>query len=297
MLFAERIMLCRENNVVRGSPSFTLLELLVVIALLAVLAAVTVVVIQPAELLKRSRDTARTNDLGSIHRALAYLSSLTSGLSFGTSNTVYISVPDPALAAGQTSACPNMGLPALPSGWSYRCVSQADLRKINGAGWIPVDFTQFPGGAPLSVLPIDPVNEAASGRYYTYVTGGSWELTALFESEKQSEKAAKDGGVDPAMYEVGTNLKLSPFVRGLVGYWSFDEGQGTTAYDASGFGNNGTLTNGPTWVDGKVGKALSFDGVDDYVSISISSVLNVQKLTVLVWSKPSTNVQILVVKR
>lgn len=34
---------------------------------------------------------------------------------------------------------------------------------------------------------------------------------------------------------------------GLVGRWEFDEGQGTTAYDWSGSGNNGTLINGPTY--------------------------------------------------
>ena len=51
---------------------------------------------------------------------------------------------------------------------------------------------------------------------------------------------------------------------GLIGYWSFDEGLGSTAEDFSPTGSNtGTLTNSPTWVNGKVGKALSFDGVDD----------------------------------
>lgn len=52
---------------------------------------------------------------------------------------------------------------------------------------------------------------------------------------------------------------------GLVGYWKFDEGTGTTAYDSSGNNNHGTLINSPTWVDGKVGKALNLDGIDDYV--------------------------------
>ena len=33
----------------------------------------------------------------------------------------------------------------------------------------------------------------------------------------------------------------------------------------SGNGNDGNLTNGPTWVSGKIGGALSFDGVDDFV--------------------------------
>jgi flagellin-like protein len=53
----------------------------------------------------------------------------------------------------------------------------------------------------------------------------------------------------------------------LVGYWKFDEGTGTTAADSSGNGNDGTLVNGPTWIDGKYGKALTFDGVNDYVLV------------------------------
>jgi len=53
----------------------------------------------------------------------------------------------------------------------------------------------------------------------------------------------------------------------------FDEGSGTTAKDFSGYGNNGTLY-GPTWVDGKYGKALSFDGVDDKVAGTVSNLIN-----------------------
>ena len=73
---------------------------------------------------------------------------------------------------------------------------------------------------------------------------------------------------------------------GLVGYWKFDEGTGTTAYDSSGNGNDGTLINGPTWVDGKLGKALSFDGIDDYVEIPDSPELKLDEskgLTIMLW--------------
>ncbi|MEM5815124.1 MAG: DUF2341 domain-containing protein [Candidatus Aenigmatarchaeota archaeon] len=52
---------------------------------------------------------------------------------------------------------------------------------------------------------------------------------------------------------------------GLIASWHFNEGNGTIALDSSGNNNNGNLVNGPTWVDGKFGKALSFDGVNDYV--------------------------------
>jgi hypothetical protein len=53
----------------------------------------------------------------------------------------------------------------------------------------------------------------------------------------------------------------------------FDEGQGTTAYDSSIYGNDGTLYNNPVWVDGIIGKALQFDGNNDYVRISSISQL------------------------
>jgi len=47
--------------------------------------------------------------------------------------------------------------------------------------------------------------------------------------------------------------------EGLIGYWKFDEGQGTVAADSSGNNNDGTLVRSPEWVDGKFGKALKFD--------------------------------------
>ena len=55
--------------------------------------------------------------------------------------------------------------------------------------------------------------------------------------------------------------------NGLIGLWSFngDDISGTTAYDRSGAGNTGTLTNGPTKTIGIAGQALSFDGSNDYV--------------------------------
>jgi len=60
---------------------------------------------------------------------------------------------------------------------------------------------------------------------------------------------------------------------GPVGYWTFDEGYGTTAHDESGQGNDGAIS-GATWQDESEcvsGKCLWFDGNDDTVAISNSN--------------------------
>jgi len=70
--------------------------------------------------------------------------------------------------------------------------------------------------------------------------------------------------------------------NGLVGYWKLDEGNGTTAGDSSGNNNNGTLENGPIWVSGKYGEALSFDG-NAYVTVPDSYDLRVQNFSLEAW--------------
>ena len=70
----------------------------------------------------------------------------------------------------------------------------------------------------------------------------------------------------------------------------FDEGAGTTAADASGGGRNGTLS-GPTWTtDARFGRALSFDGVNDWVTVPDSAALDITgPLTVEAWVKLRTS--------
>jgi hypothetical protein len=73
--------------------------------------------------------------------------------------------------------------------------------------------------------------------------------------------------------------------EGMVGYWKLDETTGTTAYDSMGL-NTGTLVDGPAWdSSGKVGGALAFDGVNDYVNIPDSpSVSSTNAVSVVFWA-------------
>jgi type II secretory pathway pseudopilin PulG len=267
------------KNYFKSNQSFTLVEILIVLALIAVLGIAIALTLNPQEMIKRGRDSTRLADLANLHKTISWYISDTGGTGpTGSSSVVYVSIPD------STSTCANLGLPALPSGWSYRCVTSSTLQKTDGTGWIPIDFTKISFGKTIQKLPIDPINTTSSGNYYTYVTGGSYKLGARFESQKYVlAHTAIDGGTDPALYEVGTDLVLAPFVGGLVGYWPFDEGSGTTAYDYSGYNRNASLcetlvsncgVQGPTWISGKSGNALSFDGINDGALFSYSSPNN-----------------------
>lgn len=51
-------------------------------------------------------------------------------------------------------------------------------------------------------------------------------------------------------------------------------GSGTTWHDLSGNGNDGTLTNGPTYSGVAKDAAIEFDGVDDFVSIADNDIFS-----------------------
>jgi hypothetical protein len=70
---------------------------------------------------------------------------------------------------------------------------------------------------------------------------------------------------------------------GLIAYYSFDDGAGT---DTSGNSHNGVIHGTPETVDGVIGKALKFDGVEDYIEVANSPALNPSQMTLSAWINP-----------
>ena len=186
---------------------FTLIELLVVIAILAVLMSVIVVTLNPAEMLKKTRDTKRISDLDALRTAINLYVTDQGSLkknddSDFAANTCYT----------HTSGAPTNGLCSSPTA----STSQA----INGGGWIPIDFRKISSGAPLSSLPIDPKNTTTTVATTSYVyyfsaksASSTFELDANMESAYYSNGGAgdvesKDGGNNADLYEVGSDLSL-----------------------------------------------------------------------------------------
>jgi hypothetical protein len=75
----------------------------------------------------------------------------------------------------------------------------------------------------------------------------------------------------------------------VLGYWKFDEGYGTIAYDESFYNNDGEVHNA-SWVSGVIGQALHFNGTDDsYVEVPDKPELTPSThLTIDVWIKPES---------
>lgn len=71
----------------------------------------------------------------------------------------------------------------------------------------------------------------------------------------------------------------------LVGYWALDEGANTTAYGRN-YLQQGTIS-GSTWVAGKYGTGLYFDGVNDKVTTATPQFKDIMtNFTMMAWVKP-----------
>lgn len=175
------------NKTAHGfSKGFTLVELLVVIAIIAILAAVVVLIINPLELTRRGRDSARLTDLANLQQA------------------INVAVQE-ASAAGTNIAC---------NGAGATCTSDSvnGTRVTNGTGWVQINLG-VQSSVTVPTLPIDPTNTATY--HYRYCgSGDNWEIVTELESVQQSPKEGTDGGSDTAKYEVGSVLDLWPGCNG-----------------------------------------------------------------------------------
>ncbi|MDD3614399.1 MAG: type II secretion system protein [Candidatus Pacebacteria bacterium] len=188
---------------------FTLIELLVVIAILAVLMSVVVVTINPAEMLKKTRDTKRISDLDALRTALnLYVTDVGSLRPFSGGGDFV------------TSACYSH-LSVSTSSLSCSTLTVTTSQAINGNGWIPLNFATITSGSPLSALPVDPTskdgdNGVGPGGWHAYVFKGStasttFKLMANMESTYYSKDGTgdvekTDGGASDEVYEIGSDV-------------------------------------------------------------------------------------------
>jgi len=173
-----------QNSLRKG---FTLVELLIVIAILAVLAAAVVIVLNPGELLAQARDSQRLSDMDTLKNALTIYVAQIPSPSFGS--TCVVPTTD---GCCNVTACTT----AFTGGAGATMVRTGNL--VDGTGWVPVNFTTMAGGSPIPFLPVDPTNTTTYfyGFANTAAPTTTFELNAKLESQKHRVKMPFDGGDD-----------------------------------------------------------------------------------------------------
>jgi len=220
---------------------FTLLELLIVISIIAILSVALVLVLNPAEALKKSRDAQRVSDLSTIKTALGIMltSSSTPSLdnNYAAAGTICTTGAS-AVAVAPVIRYSAAGVASLTTGTAgtdsafvgtfATSATGAGAGSVDGTGWIPTVLSNIIGGSPISNYPLDPTNSVSSSAVSTDLTyryacqnasvsgkpGYVFEIDARLESTAYTtapdNKMANDGGDNTNYYEVGNSLKLLP---------------------------------------------------------------------------------------
>jgi hypothetical protein len=181
------------------------------------------------------------NQIGANIRLISIETSLLSGYdnyesrTFGTSSTWWIMGNGSSTPSVSFGTLPNNDWVHLAATWNYDSSTNKTTMKtyVNG---VRRSTTQFLGQASMP---------GPDGK----VSLGQWRgayFTGFIDEVRIYNRALNDE-------EIKNNYQSNiPIENGLVGWWPLDEGSGNIAYDHSENKNNGTLINGPSWVEGKV---------------------------------------------
>lgn len=165
---------------------FTLVEMLVVIAIIAILAGAVLLAINPVATMQKSRDTTRLNDMDALRSAINI-----------------------ALTEGEMTLNDMAGVPATSTDGNQGVTGGAAPTDGYVRYTIPAGKTGL--GRYIPALPLDPTNDAtlAVPLIYSYVSDlDSYEINCVLEYVDNAAKMQTDGGSSDTVYEIGTDLTL-----------------------------------------------------------------------------------------
>ncbi len=231
--------------------AFTLLEMLLVIAIIAILAGIVIIAINPARQLAQARNAQRQSDLRAIYNATQQ---------YYIDNQTW---PTTTMPTTLTEICDGDGLS-----------SNNDFNCLNLSVLVPTY---------LSSIPTDPLTSVGTN-YQISINSNTQtpELTA--PSSTEYDLIPVQVGTTTGI--TGSNNFQMP-TNGLVAYWPLNG----DADDYSVNSNNGTIygATSTTGVNGLLNNAYSFDG-NDYISLSVNNLpTGYSERTVCAWVKTNTN--------
>jgi fibronectin type 3 domain-containing protein len=160
-------------------------------------------------------------------------------------------------------------IPAAPTG----------LTTSSSNGQVGLSWNAAAGASNYTVLRAT----SANGPYTTLasgVTGTSYTDTTALPGWSYYYAVSAGNGSGQSQSSASATT-TAPAVA--MSWLKLDETTGTTAADATGNTNTGTLLNAPAWIGGKVGNALSLNGSNQYASLPNGVVSNLHDFTVAAW--------------
>jgi len=161
-----------------ATKAFTLVELLIVIGIIGILAVTLLLNLNPAEIQKKARDSARIKDLVTLQAAVEQ-------------------------CLGD-NLCANMHEDSTDGNTGTRCDSNwTGINLCTYLKTVPID----PRNAQsITYVHSDGSNVANTGRYRLHIISGNYKISTLLESVSNRSKVGNDGGTQavnsPAYYEV-----------------------------------------------------------------------------------------------
>ena len=180
--------------------------------------------------------------------------------------------------AGDTAA-PSVTITAPASGATVSGNVTVSANASDNTGVLGVQFLL--DGAPLGT-------EDTTAPYSV-----TWSSTGVADGAHQLSARARDAAGNQttatAVAVAVLNTVTPPDPAGLVAAYSFNEASGSVVTDRSGKGHTGTISGAAWTTQGKYGSALTFDGINDWVTVADAADLDLTTgMTLEAWVRPSS---------
>ncbi|MFI0417728.1 LamG-like jellyroll fold domain-containing protein [Spongiactinospora sp. 9N601] len=230
------------------------------------------------------------------------------------SHKVLTFTPDAALAGDTAYTVEVSGAKDIaenvmtPRTWSFTTAAPDTAPPVvsgtspaaNATG-VPVDapvratFGEKVSGAQITVKNAQGVAVAgtsamdAEGKVLTFTPQQRLAGTTVYTAEVSGAKDTSGNVMAaPHIWSFTTAADAPQPIPGLVAAYGMNEGSGTSVADASGKNNTGTGSS-TAWVNGKYGKALSFNGSSSWVTVQDAASLRLTTgMTLSAWVNPAT---------